>query len=248
MDEKEDRWDKALKIKTTGRDDSEADQYYYPYEPTPYSVLERVANTGLIRKGNTLLDYGCGKGRVDCFLSYQTRCCSIGIEYDERIYKKAVENKACAVSGARVKIEHANAEHFLIPEEVDCIYFFSVTIIIILISDIIIAYFFILRKSFGRKKPLIKLEKMVFALALGIYLLNSLAGISQILNRQISEKRFYEVIDNNKVVITNYEGKFLVMDCGVQGEILNIEKGKYYFIEMTNVDVQYKKYKDVKCK
>lgn len=123
----------------------------------------------------------------------------------------------------------------------------SVTIIIILISDIIIAYFFILRKSFGRKKPLIKLEKMVFALALGIYLLNSLVGISQILNRQISEKRFYEVIDNNKVVITNYEGKFLVMDCGVQGGILNIEKGKYYFIEMTNVDVQYKKYKDVNC-
>ena len=125
MDEKEDRWDKALKIKTTGRDDSQADQYYYPYEPTPYSVLERVANTGLIRKGNTLLDYGCGKGRVDFFLSWQTRCCSIGIEYDERIYKKAVENKACAVSGARVKIEHANAEHFLIPEEVDCVYFFN---------------------------------------------------------------------------------------------------------------------------
>lgn len=37
MDEKEDRWDKALKIKTTGRDDSQADQYYYPYEPTPYN-------------------------------------------------------------------------------------------------------------------------------------------------------------------------------------------------------------------
>ena len=70
---------------------------------------------------------------------------------------------------------------------------------------------------------------MAFAIALGIYLLNSLVGISQILNRQISEKRFYEVIDNNKVVITNYEGKFLVMDCGVQGGILKIKKGKYYF-------------------
>lgn len=124
----------------------------------------------------------------------------------------------------------------------------SITIIIFLISDIIIAYFFILRKSFGKKKPLIKLEKKVLALALVIYLLNSFVGISQVLNSQISEKRFYEVIDNNKVVITNYEGKFLVMDCGVQGEILNIEKGKYYFIEMTNVDVQYKKYKDVNCK
>lgn len=125
IDENEERWDKVLKIKTTGRDDSQADQYYYPYEPTPYSVLERLANSGLIRKGNTLLDYGCGKGRVDYFLSYQTRCRSIGIEYDERIYKKAVENKDRSVSGSRVKIENANAEHFFIPEEVDCAYFFN---------------------------------------------------------------------------------------------------------------------------
>ena len=97
MKEKEDirenKWDKLLKIHTMGRDDSNADQYHYPYEPTPYSVLERLANTGIIRKNNTLLDYGCGKGRVDFFLSYQTRCKSVGVEYDERIYNKAVENK-----------------------------------------------------------------------------------------------------------------------------------------------------------
>ena len=46
MKEKEDirenKWDKLLKIHTMGRDDSNADQYHYPYEPTPYSVL---ANT-----------------------------------------------------------------------------------------------------------------------------------------------------------------------------------------------------------
>jgi len=125
IDENEERWDKILKIKTTGRDDSQADQYYYPYEPTPYSVLERLANTGLIRKGNTLLDYGCGKGRVDYFLSYQTRCRAIGIEYDERIYAKAIENKKCAASRMRVEMKHANAEHFSIPKEVDCIYFFN---------------------------------------------------------------------------------------------------------------------------
>mgnify|MGYP002247312932 CR=1 FL=1 len=71
-----------------------------PNEPTPYPVLERLANSGYIRKGNTLLDYGCGKGRVDFFLSWQTRCRSIGIEYDERIYEKAVENQnMSSVSG-----------------------------------------------------------------------------------------------------------------------------------------------------
>ena len=64
----EEKWDSLLKIRTTGRDDSHADQYRYPYEPTPYCVLERLANTGCLKKGNTLLDYGCGKGRVDFFL------------------------------------------------------------------------------------------------------------------------------------------------------------------------------------
>ena len=119
------RWDKLLHIQTMGRDDSNSDQYRYPYEPTPYSVLERLANTGYIRKNNTLLDYGCGKGRVDFFLSYQTRCRSIGIEYDERIYQKAVENKDKAVSGGRTSMELANAEIFAVPENADRMYFFN---------------------------------------------------------------------------------------------------------------------------
>ena len=121
----ENKWDKLLKIHTMGRDDSNAGQYYYPYEPTPYSVLERLANTGIIRKGNTLLDYGCGKGRVDFFLAYQTRCRSIGVEYDERIYNKAIENKEKAISAGRVAFKAENAEYFSVPREVDRIYFFN---------------------------------------------------------------------------------------------------------------------------
>lgn len=121
----ENKWDKLLKIHTVGRDDSNADQYHYPYEPTPYSVLERLANTGYIRKGNTLLDYGCGKGRVDFFLAYQTRCHAIGVEYDERIYKKAIDNKEKAVSSGRIAFKEVNAEQFPVPKEVDRIYFFN---------------------------------------------------------------------------------------------------------------------------
>ena len=125
QDKNEIRWDKLLKIRTTGRDDSKADQYRYPYEPTPYSVLERLANSGLIRKNNTLIDYGCGKGRVDYFMAYQTKCKSIGIEYEERIYEKATTNKQTAVSSNKVIIELANAENFEVLESVDKIYFFN---------------------------------------------------------------------------------------------------------------------------
>ena len=44
----ENEWDKLLKIHTTGTDNTDADQYRYPYEPTPYSVLERLGNSGWI--------------------------------------------------------------------------------------------------------------------------------------------------------------------------------------------------------
>lgn len=124
-DKNEEKWDRLLRIRTTGRDDSHADQYRYPYEPTPYSVLERLAQSGRIWKKQVLLDYGCGKGRVDFFLAYQAGCRSIGIEYDDRIYEKAVENQKAAVSSGRVRMEQANAEMFPVPPEVDRIYFFN---------------------------------------------------------------------------------------------------------------------------
>ena len=66
-------WDKLLQVKTCGRDDTNSDQYRFPYEPTPYCVLERLAGSGLIAAGDTVVDYGCGKGRVGFFLSYRAK-------------------------------------------------------------------------------------------------------------------------------------------------------------------------------
>ena len=125
MSENETTWDKLLQIKTTGRDDSRSDQYRYPYEPTPYCVLERLTNSGLIRKKDVVLDYGCGKGRVDFFLSYQTKASTLGIEYDERIYQGAMENRKSAVSGAKTAFISARAEEYEVPAEVNRCYFFN---------------------------------------------------------------------------------------------------------------------------
>ena len=125
MNQNETQWDKLLKIKTTGRDDSRSDQYRYPYEPTQYCVLERLANNGLITKKNVLLDYGTGKGRVCFYLSYQTRCRSIGVEYDERIFESAEANREHAVSGRKVSFELTSAEKYTVPSEVDRCYFFN---------------------------------------------------------------------------------------------------------------------------
>ena len=93
MDKYDQAWDETLQIKTGGRDDTNADAYHHPYEPTPYRVLARLADSGLIRKDDVLLDYGCGKGRVGFFLSYRRATKTIGIEYDARIWEMAMENR-----------------------------------------------------------------------------------------------------------------------------------------------------------
>lgn len=125
MIDNENAWDKRLQIKTTGRDASNSDMYRYPYEPTPYGVLVRLANSGFIVKKDVVLDYGCGKGRVDFFLSYQTKAKTIGIDYDERIYERAIENKKTFVSRANVEFVLISAEVYNVPTEVNRCYFFN---------------------------------------------------------------------------------------------------------------------------
>ena len=118
-------WDKRLQIKTTGRDDSSADQYRYPYEPTPYSVLERLLQSDMVGPHNTLLDYGCGKGRVGCFLAYRNMVPTIGIEYDQRIYTQAIENQRKVISRIKPQFLLTRAEEYALPEAVDRCYFFN---------------------------------------------------------------------------------------------------------------------------
>ena len=121
----ENSWDASLHIQTTGRDETNADAWHHPYEPTPYPVLERLADSGLIGREDVVLDYGCGKGRVGFFLSYRTKAKTIGIEYDPHIYAGALENQKSAVSGAKADFVLSTAEAYAVPAEVNRCYFFN---------------------------------------------------------------------------------------------------------------------------
>ena len=125
MVDQEGTWDKLLQIKTVGRDDTGADQYHHPYEPTPYCVLERLAGSGWIEKDDVVLDYGCGKGRVGFFLSYRVKAKTLGIEYDERIYGGALENRKTAVSKSTADFVLTRAEEYEVPADVNRCYFFN---------------------------------------------------------------------------------------------------------------------------
>lgn len=55
------QYDKELKIQTIGRNAYYEDAYHYPYEPTPYSVSERLAESGYINRDSQVIDYGCSQ-------------------------------------------------------------------------------------------------------------------------------------------------------------------------------------------
>ena len=114
-----------MQISTAGRDETNADEYHHPYEPTDYCVLERLAKSGFFGEEDVVLDYGCGKGRVGFFLSYRTRARSIGIEYDEHIYKDALNNRKSTVSRMKPDFVLTRAEEYEVPPEVNRCYFFN---------------------------------------------------------------------------------------------------------------------------
>ena len=125
MANNENAWDNLLQIKTTGRDETNADEYHHPYEPTPYCVLERLVGSGFFGKDDVVLDYGCGKGRVGFFLSYRAKAKTIGIEYDNRIYESALENRNTTISRIKPDFVLTRAEEYEVPSEVNRCYFFN---------------------------------------------------------------------------------------------------------------------------
>ena len=125
MENYENQWDKLLQIQTVGRDARNADEYHHPYEPTDYRVLERLVERGFLGENDVLLDYGCGKGRVGFFLSYRTKAQTIGIEYDERIYADALENRKSTISRVKPDFLLTRAEEYQVPEDVNRCYFFN---------------------------------------------------------------------------------------------------------------------------
>ena len=121
----ESTWDTTLQIRTSGRDDLNSDEYRFPYEPTPYCVLERMVGSGFFSQDHMVLDYGCGKGRVGFFLAYRAKTKTIGIEYDERIYESALINQKTTLSRIKPEFVLTRAEEYEVPEAVDRCYFFN---------------------------------------------------------------------------------------------------------------------------
>ena len=119
------QWDRKLNIRTRGRDSTHESAVRYAYEPTPYGVLQKLTESGWITKDSVLLDYGSGKGRVSIFMSAETGCKSLGIDFSEDMVRTAEKNLEASGLQARVSFRLADAVRFTIPPDVDRLYFFN---------------------------------------------------------------------------------------------------------------------------
>ena len=116
-------WDKTLRIQTMGREDEQGGKYM-PYEPTPYSVLARLAESGFVGSSDHVLDYGCGKGRAAFFLVARTGCRATGIDRSEKLVAMAEANRSRFERAGRICFERAQAERYA-PRSENVFFFFN---------------------------------------------------------------------------------------------------------------------------
>lgn len=91
---KEQFYDELLNIKTGGDQKGfNKSFHYHRYEPTPYSALEKLFNHYELESSDRIVDFGCGKGRLNFYINYIYNATVVGVEMNETFYHAAVENQ-----------------------------------------------------------------------------------------------------------------------------------------------------------
>jgi SAM-dependent methyltransferase len=104
--------------------------HYHRYEPTPYSALEALFTQYEVKSSDHIVDFGCGKGRLNFFLYYLFHSTVVGIEINENFYQDALENqkrflKKYKNSEDKIQFLHCKAEKYKIQPEDNRFYFFN---------------------------------------------------------------------------------------------------------------------------
>lgn len=127
---KEHYYDKLLHIKTGGKDEFPNGFHYYRYEPTPYSTLEQLFKQYHVQEGGRVVDFGCGKGRLNFFVHHLFQTSVVGVEMNETLYQCAQGNlqsysKRHRTRNGEIQFYHCLAEAYRIRPSDDCFYFFN---------------------------------------------------------------------------------------------------------------------------
>lgn len=87
-------FDALLNIKT--REEQKGflkSMHYHRYEPTPYEALEVLFEQYEITNNDRIVDFGCGKGRLNFYIHHFYHAEVVGIEMNERFFRDAMTNR-----------------------------------------------------------------------------------------------------------------------------------------------------------
>jgi SAM-dependent methyltransferase len=76
------------------------------YVPTPQDVVEKMLELAKVRKTDTVVDLGCGDGRIVVTAARQYGCKAIGYDIDPECVRMSRENVARHKVGGLVTVEH----------------------------------------------------------------------------------------------------------------------------------------------
>ncbi len=79
-----------------------------PYVPTSQELVVKMLELGNVHKGDTLIDLGCGDGRIVITAAKQFGANGIGVDIDPERIKEANENARKAGVADRVKFVQGN--------------------------------------------------------------------------------------------------------------------------------------------
>ncbi|PEZ06186.1 SAM-dependent methyltransferase [Bacillus sp. AFS018417] len=87
-------YDAVLNIKTVGEQKGFYESlHYHRYEPTPYYALEQLFSKYELKSSDQIVDFGCGKGRLNFYIHHFYHASVIGIEMNETFYQEAMDNR-----------------------------------------------------------------------------------------------------------------------------------------------------------
>lgn len=104
--------------------------HYHPYEPTPYSALEELFQHYEVQPTDHIVDFGCGKGRLNFYLNYRFHVPVVGIEMNDAFFQEAINNRNNYIKKTHRKLETIQfhsclAEKYIIQPEDNRFYFFN---------------------------------------------------------------------------------------------------------------------------
>lgn len=87
-------YDAVLNIKTVGEQKGfYKSLHYHRYEPTPYRALETLFTQYDLKSSDRVVDFGCGKGRLNFYIHHFYHASVVGVEMNETFYQEALENR-----------------------------------------------------------------------------------------------------------------------------------------------------------